>query len=551
MPGRGWEAIRFPAYLGSVSSEALVSEFVERVRDGACSADSKEIRRALTCELRRIGRDYARNPSAWSAWSDGLDVPGEAYEALVGGKDRRAAGQFQTPAWAADLMAAWLLQEPCELLMDPGVGAGRLLFRAARGLGHRPDRLLGLDVDPVSLEMARVNLRIRGVENFTLRQANFLLNDLRERPTALTCNPPYSRHHAIAADDKDAIHTAFEDRLGLRLSRLSGLHVLFLVRALEVLKDGGRLAFITPAEWLDVNYGRTVKRFVLDQADVEGLVLFEHDHLFFDGALTTAAITLLHKQEPSGAPTRVVRVPSSLPDVEQVLAALAGSKTDLRVDGVELSADARWSRPAPGRVARGTPLSDLARIRRGIATGCNRFFVISEAARREHGLDRSDLRTCISTPRLVSGTEFSHVDLERLPDGLPRWVLECRDAGAEQRDDELGRYLRWGRQAHGAHGGYLAMRREPWYALERREDSPILFTYMNRKRPRFIRNRACAVPLNTFLIVEPFDGVGPDELWAALNGEHVLRQLASERRNYGGGLWKLEPRELGAIKVRL
>lgn len=534
-----------------MSPETLIAEFVDRVREEASSPGSGDLRRALAAELRRVARAFKRDPSVWAPWADGIDVPGEAYEALVSGADRRRAGQFQTPSWAADLMAAWLLQEPCEVLLDPGVGAGRLLFRAARRPEPGPQRLIGLDVDPVSLEMARVNLLVRGAENFGLRRANFLLASLRERPDGLTCNPPYSRHHAIPAEDKEAIHAGFEQRLGLRFSRLAGLHVLFLVRALEIVRDGGRLAFITPAEWLDVNYGRTIKRFVLDCARVEALVIFEHDHLFFDGALTTAAITLLRKRSPGAGPTRIVRIPRRLPEIEEVLAALAGEATRLSVDTVELTADGKWSRPGPRHQPRGTPLANLARVRRGIATGCNRFFVISEASRREHLLDPAPLRPCITTPRLIGGNELSLKDIERLPDDVPRWVLDCRDPKAEHGNDALGKYLRWGMEAHQAHAGYLASRREPWYALERRGDSPILFTYMNRERPRFIRNRARAVPLNTFLIVEPHEGVDEDELWRALNGEHVLRQLANERRNYGGGLWKLEPAELGGIRVQL
>lgn len=551
VPGGSWSAIRSSSYRGLVSADALISEFVERVRDQASSRKPEEIRRALAVELRKVARAHARNPDAWSPWADGIDVPGDAYEALVNGADRRQAGQFQTPAWAADLMAAWLLQEPCELLLDPGVGTGRLLFRAAQRPEPGPERLLGLDIDPVSLEMARVNLLLRSIAHCSLRQANFLLASLRERPDALTCNPPYSRHHAIPVADKEAIHAGFEKRLGLRLSRLASLHVLFLVRALEVIRDAGRLAFITPAEWLDVNYGRAIKRFVLDRAHVEALVLWEHDHLFFNGALTTAAITLLRVGTPAPGPTRVVRLPRRPPEVEEVLTAIAGERTKLRVDEVELTADTKWSRPVGRRARRGTPLRELARVRRGIATGCNRFFVASERLRRERGLELAYLRPCIATPRLVSGDELTLHDLRRLPDEVPRWVLDYREPGAERRDDALGKYLRSGMSAHQAHAGYLASRREPWYALERRETSPILFTYMNRERPRFIRNRAGAVPLNTFLIVEPHEGANADQVWRALNAEHVMRQLVGARRNYGGGLWKLEPRELSDLRLRL
>jgi adenine-specific DNA-methyltransferase len=525
-----------------------LADLVERVRAAAENADSEAVREALDAELRRVGEAYRADPSAWAAWADGFDVVGSAYEQLVSGADRRDAGQFQTPFWAADLMAGWLLQEPVQLLADPGVGSGRLLFRAAERPEPGPERLLGLDLDPVSLSMASVNLTLRSLAH-ELREANFLLDELPERPDGVSCNPPYSRHHAIPAEQKAAIHEGFEQRLGLKLSRLAALHVLFLVRALEVSADEARLAFITPAEWLDVNYGRKVKQFVLDRAQVEALVILKDDHLFFDGALTTAAITLLRKGEPRGGPTNVIRLDEQLPEVDAVLAALRG-EGDLPVEEVELSVDAKWSRPAGASVS-GRPLCELARVRRGIATGNNEFFVISEATRREWGIEREQLRPCIRSPRVIEGTELTVADLDELGEDVPRWAIDCHDPEAEQADDALGRYLRHGKAELGADQGYLASQRKLWFGLERRGECPILFTYMNRQQPRFIRNRVGAIPLNTFLIVEPAEGVDADKLCAALNSEHFIGQLQAQRRNYGGGLWKLEPKELGGLRVEL
>jgi hypothetical protein len=95
----------------------------------------------------------------------------------------------------------------------------------------------------------------------------------------------------------------------------------------------------------------------------------------------------------------------------------------------------------------------------------------------------------------------------------------------------------------------LAQRRKPWHGLEQRHDSPILFSYFNRRAPRFVRNRCRAVPLNNWLIVEPNEGVDVEELLRFLRSRTVKNQLLERRRIYGGGLWKLEPSEL--LEVRL
>ena len=101
----------------------------------------------------------------------------------------------------------------------------------------------------------------------------------------------------IPATEKQQIHDGFEQRLGIRFNGLAALHVLFLVRAIEVAADGARIAFITPSDWLDVGYGKKVKEFLLARAEVEAIVLIEESQLFFEGVLTTAAITLIREEQ--------------------------------------------------------------------------------------------------------------------------------------------------------------------------------------------------------------------------------------------------------------
>ncbi|MBV9838190.1 MAG: N-6 DNA methylase [Solirubrobacterales bacterium] len=510
--------------------DLAIAELVSRVRARG-PTEPEAIKAAFRQELRRVQRGFEKDPSAWGAWADGRDVIGTAYERLLTGAVRRPDGQFQTPFWAADVMAGWLLQEPVDLLLDPGVGAGRLLFRAMKRRGRKPKALLGLDIDPVALSMAQTNLRLRNIGRFELRKLNFLLRDLPERPSAITCNPPFSRWHDVDPLQRELIHSGFEDRLGLSFHRTAGLHVLFLVRALEVAAPDARIAFITPAEWLDLNYGQAIKRFVLEHAQIEAMIQFGDDHLLFDGARTTAAITLLRKGQPNTAPTRILRLGADLPEPAQVLASLA-QESSPGVEQVLLDVGHKWSRRRRRR-RRGTPLRELARVQRGVATGAIGFFVISEQTRIEHDLQIEDLRPCIASPRFVEGLVLRTRDLELFDPEMPRWILECRDAAAEKSATSLGAYLRYGKRI-GAHATYLAGQRELWYALETRESAQILFTYLNRRRPpRFIRNESGAVPLNTFLIVEPADGVDSDALCAALNAPGFIAQLKHNRRNYG------------------
>jgi hypothetical protein len=79
--------------------------------------------------------------------------------------------------------------------------------------------------------------------------------------------------------------------------------------------------------------------------------------------------------------------------------------------------------------------------------------------------------------------------------------------------------------------------------------APILFSYFNRANPRFVRNHADAAPLNNWLVIQPKAGVDPDALFEMLTRSETMGRLKTDCRDYGDGLWKLEPRELMALEL--
>lgn len=114
------------------------------------------------------------------------------------------------------------------------------------------------------------------------------------------------------------------------------------------------------------------------------------------------------------------------------------------------------------------------------------------------------------------------------------------------------------------HEAYLASHRAPWYSQEQRPPAPFLCTYLGRSRNgkhpfRFIWNRSQATAHNVYLMLYP-----TGHLRAALKKRpelyaHVFEalqritpaQLLSEGRVYGGGLHKVEPKELAQIPARV
>jgi adenine-specific DNA-methyltransferase len=90
--------------------------------------------------------------------------------------------------------------------------------------------------------------------------------------------------------------------------------------------------------------------------------------------------------------------------------------------------------------------------------------------------------------------------------------------------------------------------------MEQRDPAPIYFTYLSRKKSRFIYNQAGVLALNVFLCIYPVPAISQDEtmmkaLLAVLNSLVAKDSLRYVGRTYGGDTIKIEPREMDRLPV--
>src|SRR4029077_12911884 len=80
-------------------------------------------------------------------------------------------------------------------------------------------------------------------------------------------------------------------RFGFTASKLAGLHIHFFFKTRELAQPGDYGAFITAAEWLDVNYGGALRRMLADGLGGTAVNIIDPKARPFADALTTGAIT--------------------------------------------------------------------------------------------------------------------------------------------------------------------------------------------------------------------------------------------------------------------
>jgi len=536
--------------------ESLLDDVI-RAFDGKLSRELSDISKAVET----IGANRA-------------DLIGRVYEDIIPGEERRKLGEYYTPRDIAEFMTRWAIRGKKDSVLDPACGSGTFLvesFYRLTELGCSPteaiESLQGIDINPLAGLMTAVNLVARVASSRPeIRIADFLLsssNQLRKFES-IVCNPPYSRHHELSQQYKEQIGRQIDSESGRRMSRLSSIYIHFFIHAASFLKDGGRMAFITPSEILDVDYAVKLKRFILDFFELEAVVIYPEDDLVFPGTLTTACITLLEKKRPNPEHRVIFVKVSKTPGPRELLGVIEEEqRKNLSWGAVEsipqshLKPEDKWSHTSSRTVdTRGLiPLRKIARVHRGIATGANEFFTLNKTEIKENGIECRFLKPVIANSRAVPNYNFTDDDFRDLVrNGYKTWLLSCDKPKSELKShDGLLRYLISG-ERKGINKRYLTRARELWYSQEKKTPAQIVFTYMSREKPRFVYNEAGALTLNTLHIIHPVRSILDDKrklkaLLCYLNSGICRSHLRRTGRIYGGGLVKLEPREVENLLV--
>jgi hypothetical protein len=272
----------------------------------------------------------------------GYDVIGRIFERLIPSDERHNLGQYFTSPDVVDLILRFCLHHEDNKILDPASGAGTFLVRAYQ---HKKlmnqykkhedilDTLWGNDIAKFPAHLATINLAINdlGVDkNYpNILQEDFfalLVGDegfdpekwrkvraktlgLQERQViyprrfdAVVGNPPYTRQEEISKiTPKDAkykrklISKALLDLRGKKIAEIgkrAGIHAYFFVHGTKFLKDKGYFGFIVSNSWLDVDYGKGLQEFFLNNYKMVAIIESKVERWFEEADINTCIVIL-------------------------------------------------------------------------------------------------------------------------------------------------------------------------------------------------------------------------------------------------------------------
>lgn len=481
----------------------------------------------------------------------------KALDAQKTSKERNMKGQFATPyTLACSIMkkAKTFCHKRTVSFIEPSIGLGafyaafRSVFQSAAG------HALGFEIDSHYYNPSK---ELWAKEDLELRKADFLKERTNgERFDLLVANPPYVRHHHIDGEKKKELQKEVMQSTGIKISGLAGLYCYFLILSEKWLADGALSCWLIPSEFLDVNYGKAIKQYLLECVDLLCVHKFKADDVQFDDVLVSSTIIFFRKGKPSEKEIEFscgedVNVPSR----------------KMKIERKRLTASCKWSNLFVEDSTNYSSnddckLGNFFTVKRGIATGDNSFFVMNMDTIEKYHIPSKFLKPVLPSPRYLKEDIISSDNDGNVALAQKQYLFSCNlpEDVLKEKYPSVWEYIQEGVK-RGVNKGYICSHRPLWYFCEDRKPAPFVVPYMGRgdsskKMFRFILNKTKAITTNVYLLLYPKDNYLKcltdtkllNEVWQTLN-EVTSEQFATNGREYGGGLHKLEPKELLNIKV--
>ncbi len=355
-------------------------------------------------------------------------------------------------------------------------------------------------------------------------------------------NPPYISHHNCSAEQK-AMARSISAASQYGVARTASLWAYFVVHSLSFLKIGGRLGFVLPVAFISSDYAAHIRR-VVCQRFSRVVVIALRSRVF---AGTDERCVIVAASDFGGVPAGDIELHDAdtvdeLRDILNRISAnpfVTGAARKRPACFVDLESNAYCRR-----------LGDLARLRIGLVTGANAYFVVGhETAKRFELL--TDVVPIVTKLRAADGLAFGiREHREHLLKG-DKCLLVLPSDGMRISASPVRRYLARIPRALRRHNRTFR-KRDPWYIAGDDLVPDAFLSYMHQDGPRYAINTLRANCTNAIHRVYFRDHVFKStHKLVAVSLLSSFSELAAEYegRTYGGGVLKHELREAARISV--
>ena len=436
-------------------------------------------------------------------------------------------------------------------VLEPSCGDGVFLDSLAQmNMLSRVDALTAVEIEVAEAEKVRASYRSHNnVQVFTEDFFKYYGRVLgKEQYDLILGNPPYIRYQYLTEEQRE-IQSNILVSHGMKANKLINAWVAFLVACVQLLSETGKIAFVIPAEILQVAYAEDLRLFLSEHLAKITLITF--DQLVFPDIEQEVVVFIGEK----GAEEKGIRI-IEMKDLDgfdtldleqngfQKMQHVKEKWTKYFVNAAEMEliqeirSDTRFAR-----------FADYGLINVGITTGNNSYFSVTEEVCEKYNLGSVTL-PLIGRSSHAHGITFTEEDWadNRAAGKCARLIAFPESVPYDDYPQEHKEYIKLG-ENQGENKGYKCSIRDRWYVVPSVWIPDAFFLRRNNFYPKFVLNKCNAVSTDTMHRMKFYLGVEPESVLLSYYNSISFAFTEICGRSYGGGVLEILPGEMGNIML--
>lgn len=465
--------------------------------------------------------------------------------------EQKLRGAYYTPLKLAEKMVGFFKGDGMvKKILEPSCGDGVFVDALMKtGVLNAQQSVTAVEIERTEADkLERKTAGRQNVEVLTRDFFDFYYQNKDDKTYDLILgNPPYIRYQYLEEKQREEMAHILTDH-GMKSNKLINTWVGFTVACVHMLSDHGKIAFVIPAEILQVAYAEELRVFLA--AELSEITLLTFEKLVFPEAEQEIVVLLGEK----GGARKGIRI-IELRDLEELEA------LDLKTNGFQKldRVHEKWTKyfttveenSLISRIKqdnRFQKLEDTGIINIGITTGNNKYFSVNQQTVDEYDL-QDVVRPLIGRSSHAHSVYYREADWkDNVDQGKAAYLIDFPEKPLEEYSEGQRRYIKMGEE-NGENKGYKCSIRDRWYRVPSIWVPDAFFLRRNNLYPKFVLNCCDAVSTDTMHRIKFYDGIEPERIILSYYNSVSFAFTEICGRSYGGGVLEILPREMGNILV--
>lgn len=470
---------------------------------------------------------------------------------------QKLRGGYYTPSDLAAFIARWIKELSPKRVLEPSCGDGAFLSALAAVEGFEKTRVTAFELDEGEARKAKARASDVGI-HADIHAEDFLgwaidhRKSARDKFDAVVGNPPFVRYQYLPEIFQHRSEQIFRE-LELPFTKHTNAWVPFILASMSMLRSGGRLAMVVPAEIIHVTHAQPLRSYL--GRECRRLVIIDPEELWFADTLQGAVILLAEKraaeaEKVEGLGMYAVKgrefVDLDPTNVFEAPKAINGKTVQGKWTRALLGAETRSLFDQLGELDEVHRFKEIAKVDVGIVTGANKFFLVPDETVKSYKLDKWAHPMFGRSEHCPGIIYDERQHLANSAKGNPTNFLWFNDR-QEALHASARNYIAKG-EAENLHTRYKCRIRKPWYTVPSVYSTEIGMLKRSHDTPRLILNTIGAYTTDTAYRIRTSKVVATKLVGSFINPLTAL-SAELEGRHYGGGVLELVPSEIEKLII--